>query len=544
MAETEFCFCSPGTGRTLILARPLQQLGDVIQAAITKPFSFENHITFAEVNDRDNEVAVVPSILCRELKPNGKVTAIPKKGATPLPKKNEKDVDDKNGGDREKKISKKQIIFYVDSTNSGITKNIPNTAYKGKLIAICARKAETLGDAMSRDGRISDDVKLSKDDKNIPLQYQASKFVRQTFSLTKINRKRKRAAVDDDLKRCEKKSSGNSNAAKFCFSGEAADSNDPFTHETGKALINHARQNALDTFVKPGAKRKTDSFITKMVQKFGKTSPKMPAEILGKLARAKKSVGYIHCGDYAATCFLLTHDAIITSRHVISSIMTLRNEATDTELYRQIFVNFGYDKPDQQGDLQAEVDETYEELHGLELPLDYAICYLKDPPLLKSLPVLGPLIRTGLPLYRGVALIGHPEKQHKLLEFCNVIPGNQWHEILHERASEALNYCAQNPLECGMGCIHMYRENTLEDLHPKHGQLSYDSSFFHGSSGSPVFNADGHIIAMHTMGYPYFQRSNKYSLMEFGLTFAAIYHDVKVRYGNDYAKHFFPKCQE
>ena len=33
------------------------------------------------------------------------------------------------------------------------------------------------------------------------------------------------------------------------------------------------------------------------------------------------------------------------------------------------------------------------------------------------------------------------------------------------------------------------------------GSLSYDTTFFHGTSGSPVFEMNGYIIAMHTQAY-------------------------------------------
>lgn len=84
-------------------------MGDAIQATGLKNFSFENHILFSEVNDHPDEVAVVPGILCRELKPNGKVKAKAVKGATPLPKsKYSKDID-------ANKATTMQDVFYYAS---------------------------------------------------------------------------------------------------------------------------------------------------------------------------------------------------------------------------------------------------------------------------------------------------------------------------------------------------------------------------------------------------------------------------------------------
>jgi hypothetical protein len=331
------------------------------------------------------------------------------------------------------------------------------------------------------------------------------------------------------------------------FSSIPDNLDDPFTEEIGREMINNARQNALKTFVKPGAEGDTDYHIKRMVQEFGKQSHAIPARITETLAVARKSVGYIHCGGCAGTCFLLTENAIITCKHVINLILALRSESTDRELYRKIFVNFDYDYPHQLGNLQAEIDENSDGLFGLH-DLDYVICFLKPNPALSALQPLGPLVRTRLPQNRRVVLMGHPEGQYKLLEICQIIPDYELHQTLREQMSKADNYCQQNPHECqlfsgqNVQCIHMHKEDVLKDDHSN--DVPYNTSFFRGSSGSPVFNADGHIVAMHRMGYPYFQRSNKFSLMEFGITFHAIYLDLKTRHGEEVANRFLPGCQD
>jgi hypothetical protein len=166
-----------------------------------------------------------------------------------------------------------------------------------------------------------------------------------------------------------------------------------------------------------------------------KQSHAIPARITETLAFARKSVGYIHSGDCAGTCFRLTESAIITCKHVINQIAIHRSEATDPELYGKIFVNFDYDYPHQLGNLQAEIDEESGASFGLD-DLDYVICFLKPNPALSGLPLLGPLIRTRLPQNRRVVLMGHPEGQCKLLEICQIIPDYEWQATLREQKSE------------------------------------------------------------------------------------------------------------
>ena len=523
-------------------------MGDAIRATGIKNFIFENHIIFAEVNDHPDEVAVVPGILCRELKPNGKVKAKAVKGATPLPKsKDSKDVGDESDANVENKApTTKQDVFYIQSRNrqsrnrQGITKKpVPNTAYDGKLMCVIARDGDTLYDAISKDGRFSDEIMLLEDNDRqaeVPLHYKVSEFSRQTFVMKK--RASKRKSADSQCSETQNPSVPSSIPDNL---------DDPFTEEIGREMISNARQNALETFAKPGAKGDTDLIIRRMVQEFGKQSHAVPARITETLAVHRKSVGYIHCGGCAGTCFLLTENAIITCKHVIHQIAALRSETTDPELCRKIFVNFDYDYPGLLGNLQAEIDEEGEKFFGLH-GLDYVILFLKPNSALSDLPPLGPFVKTRIPQNRRVVLIGHPEGQCKLLEICKIIPDYKWHATLAEQKSEADNYCQQNPRECQLfsgqdiQCIHMHKEDILKDDHSN--DVPYHTSFFHGSSGSPVFNADGHIVAMHRMGYPYSQRSTKYSCMEFGITFSAIYQDLKMRHGEEIANHFLPGCQD
>ena len=87
----------------------------------------------------------------------------------------------------------------------------------------------------------------------------------------------------------------------------------------------------------------------------------------------------------------------------------------------------------------------------------------------------------------------------------------------------------------------MYRGRDAS--HSKH-QVAYDTTLFEGSSGSPVFNEDGHIVAIHTQGYPILDNKRKItSIMEFGVTFAAIFEDIKSKLGVKIAHDLFRYCE-
>lgn len=113
------------------------------------------------------------------------------------------------------------------------------------------------------------------------------------------------------------------------------------------------------------------------------------------------------------------------------------------------------------------------------------------------------------PIRGGVCIIGHPGSGVKLMDPCFIIAKD---DIL--QAAE--RYFNDNKTPC---VFQVLTEQCLaEDKEKRKSQIIYHSCFFHGSSGSPLFDENCNLIGLHTGGYVYKGEGKKTrSVMEYGL---------------------------
>ncbi|XP_051570905.1 serine protease FAM111A-like [Myxocyprinus asiaticus] len=119
----------------------------------------------------------------------------------------------------------------------------------------------------------------------------------------------------------------------------------------------------------------------------------------------------------------------------------------------------------------------------------------------------------------GICIIGHPEGRVKSVDLCSIIkPENceakaQEHIACH---SETLDKIEN---ERFYQALSVYSFDVLQDRK----RLCYNTCFYHGSSGSPVFNAQHRLVAMQQGGHAYPLVSGKtQSVIEYGIHMTAI----------------------
>lgn len=184
------------------------------------------------------------------------------------------------------------------------------------------------------------------------------------------------------------------------------------------------------------------------------------------------------------TGFLLFDRYILTNAHVITH---------EGKLLDNLSVMFNFEDLSTANKEEFAVKRkpvAYEFVCTQEHNMDFALMELKTSA--KALP--SPLLKnySAPPARGGVCIIGHPGSDVKKMDSCLIV----------ERAKQeqaVLKYLSDHHhLEHFqiIGEAFFETKQRLDD-----SQIEYHSCFFHGSSGSPVFDEHCNVIGMHTGGY-------------------------------------------
>jgi V8-like Glu-specific endopeptidase len=319
---------------------------------------------------------------------------------------------------------------------------------------------------------------------------------------------------------------------------------EPFTKKVSNIMTENVKELAYRTFLgKNNDKlRENDGKFYNMDQQlfnfaksevFKNASTQKRAKLNINLVSYMRSIAQISCGGVpCGTCFLVADALVITNYHVYGIVMKIREELRNPNL--PIIVRFDYLDPEQtEGIFTVEVDEK----HTCTLQnyrLDYKFFRLKQS--LNGRVPLGPMVRNWQLSNGRVVILGHPGTKEMQEEVCTVVGFSSMHETISKRHEECTG-------------VHMTNLQLLQEIECQLPNvehcLSYDTTLFHGSSGSPVIEMNGNIVAMHTQGYRLQNISNqqRYSLMEFGVQFTSIYRDM-LQWGDEIVKQIFPNCNE
>lgn len=250
------------------------------------------------------------------------------------------------------------------------------------------------------------------------------------------------------------------------------------------------------------------------------------------LISSSKSVGIIYvqvnAKCYFGTCFLVTENVILTNYHVYDD---LKKHVTQSH---KVKVSFNFLLPIPKGLVEFEVNMKDIRAECSDKSLDYIFLGLKGEPtglmgLGEKISVINPDNLTN----ELVSIIGHPFRPggniKRIDTDCRIISKYLWRPELI-KSLQGKRRLEFEPL--------FYCKKAI--MSPEYEQkIPYHSSFFHGASGSPVFDDHGKIIAMHVSGWVENEVGREYSYMEFAVTMEGIYNHCYHNY-RDMVQTLFP----
>lgn len=244
---------------------------------------------------------------------------------------------------------------------------------------------------------------------------------------------------------------------------------------------------------------------------------------VNKVLELSKSVCQVRTRDIFGSGFLLFDKYVLTNFHVVKPHYNFKTG----QLTNNITVTFSYDNQETNCDL-IDVEEVvcyeYGEYPGNKC--DWVLLKVSD-----SMPLPNGL----LPHIKSVSdtecsnifIIGHPNCKVKQVDFSTIICPNNRRQAVEEN-------WRKNP-----GRNDNLLNRVVKNIPQLNGRLTYKSNFYHGSSGSPVFNEEGNLVAIHSGGYPYSDaKGQPQSLMDFGYPLPNIINNIRLQMMQK--KRFYP----
>ncbi|XP_058865720.1 serine protease FAM111A-like [Acipenser ruthenus] len=452
----------------------------------------------------------------------------------------------------------KHIVFYIEPKGRGNRKIVKNNHVnqQGGKLCVYAFKGETVLQALHRDGRFEDVVfkkrcQLSEVDtnRNVEMHVSVDSLDKRKFTLIVSNED----APASQQVLCNTGLSNKATAdhqAPSIATGEpqststtAGDSQPPSSGNgdsqpartargTGKVYrlpdteeVCRILRSQMDDLIKLMKERKKETKDNRPIrellrQEFGKNT-EIFTEIhtIRRQTELSESVCFITVPARDGTVdqgtgFRFIGNCILTCAHVLDKCMI--NSQYEPELITKVFVTFKYEKLIK----KAECEVFYvKQLVAHDRSIDYALLELdlsqEHPPLPPALIDILAVPQTS----GGICIIGHPEGRVKLIDLCSIIKAEnckakaQEHIACHSKTLDKIEN------ERFYQALSVYSFEMLQDRR----RLFYDTCFYHGSSGSPVFNAQHQLVAMQQGGYAYKLDSGKTeSVIEYGIHMTAI----------------------
>ncbi|KAL0194101.1 hypothetical protein M9458_012397, partial [Cirrhinus mrigala] len=191
------------------------------------------------------------------------------------------------------------------------------------------------------------------------------------------------------------------------------------------------------------------------------------------------------------TGFLLFGRFVLTNAHVVKDFLESPDKLSSTKHLKAAFDFEHLDSKVKLVPFKKQLAAYCYLTDADKSHLDFALLELDDVEKITGRPGLLSRYIGGSPPNRGgICIVGHPDGGIKKADPCFIIENLQ--EAADKHISENVKF------------IHvMTRKSFGDNWDIYKNQINYYSCFFHGSSGSPVFDEGCYLIGVHTGGYVY-----------------------------------------
>ncbi|KTF80344.1 hypothetical protein cypCar_00031656 [Cyprinus carpio] len=198
-------------------------------------------------------------------------------------------------------------------------------------------------------------------------------------------------------------------------------------------------------------------------------------------------------GSARGTGFLLFGRFVLTNAHVVKPFLESPDKLSST---KKLEAAFDFERLDSKVKLVPVKKQLAAYCYitdANKCRLDFALLELEAVDEITGRPELLRCYSPGPPPNRGeMCIVGHPDGGIKKMDPCFIIEGQNLQESADKHISENVNF------------LHVMTQRSFEDKWDVYGnQINYNSCFFHGSSGSPIFDEHCCLIGVHTGGYVY-----------------------------------------
>ncbi|XP_012972664.1 serine protease FAM111A [Mesocricetus auratus] len=409
------------------------------------------------------------------------------------------------------------VRFYIHAIGSKKRKIVKcgELHKNGNKLCVYGLKGETIKDTLRKDGRFifteGDHWKLIND---------LDTIIENTQPVDEL---------DGKLFQVEAEQTRNSRLVSVIPNSELQNSN---FREVDERIVNEyptlkEQRATLRAFIKEASeKRKKHVSLFKIhKENFGKLTKNSTSVKMYKcLSQVSDSVGFLwwnnNGNEGCATCFVFRGLYIFTCRHVITDVV---GEGTELSEWASIIsqcvkVIFDYEEFPPREDSVFNVKPWFEISNK---DLDYAVLELEEN---------GQEVPAGLyngrgpePLNGLIYIIGHPDGGKKSIDACTVVPRDNRRRKCEEnvQAREAIGYHFSKPF------LHMFTQRSFQEMFHNPHVVTYDTTFFNGSSGSPVLDSNGSLVAMHCAGFTCEYQNGASNIIEFGSIMESIIADIK-----------------